>query len=56
VFQDTTFLPGTVVIQTFGHEIQLLPRVLTLDRAEHPWRPGEVIFLTNQPSPATRAQ
>lgn len=56
VFQDTTFLPGTVVIQAFGHEIQLLPRVLTLDHAEHPWRSGEVIILSNKPAPATSAQ
>src|SRR5688572_609705 len=30
VFQDLVFLPGTVTLQLFGHEIQLLPRVLTL--------------------------
>ena len=25
VFMDTTFLPGTVTLQLFGHEIELLP-------------------------------
>ena len=45
VFQDTTSLPGTVVLQLFGHEIQLLPRVLTIDGAEHPWLPQEHISL-----------
>lgn len=37
VFLDTTFLPGTVTLQLFGHEIELLPRVLIIDHQEHPW-------------------
>ena len=37
VFMDATVLPGTVAFQLFGHEIELLPRVLVLDRQEHPW-------------------
>lgn len=45
VFMDTTFLPGTLTFQFFGHEIELLPRVLILDRTEHPWRSGEVITM-----------
>jgi hypothetical protein len=45
VFQDTLFQPGTVVLRIGAHEIQLLPRVLTLDKVERPWRSGEVIQL-----------
>ena len=37
IFMDTTFLPGTVTFQLFGHEIELLPRVLMIDHEEHPW-------------------
>ena len=37
IFMDTTFLPGTVTFQLFGHEIELLPRALIVDRQEHPW-------------------
>jgi hypothetical protein len=37
VFMDTTFLPGTIVFDLFGHEIQLIPRVLRIDRKEIPW-------------------
>ena len=37
VFMDTTFLPGTVTLQLFGHELELLPRVLVVDHQEHPW-------------------
>jgi hypothetical protein len=40
-FLDTTFLPGTVALNLFGHEVQLLPRVLTVDRVEHAWHSGE---------------
>ena len=45
VFMDTTFLPGTIALELFGHEIQLLPRVLTIDKSERPWRSGETIEL-----------
>lgn len=45
VFLDPMFLPGTVALEMFGHEIQLLPRALTIDKAERPWRNGETIEL-----------
>ena len=57
VFLDTTFLPGTVAFQLFGHEIELLPRVLIIDRQEHPWRPGSIVNLqpaSPGPNPAHR--
>jgi hypothetical protein len=50
VFLDTLYLPGTVTCEMFGHEIQLLPRTLTIDRVEHPWHAGEKILLTNRVS------
>ena len=46
VFMDTTFLPGTVTFHLFGHEIELLPRVLVLDREEHRWQSGASITLS----------
>ena len=45
VFMDTTFLPGTVTLQLFEHEIELLPRVLVVDRQEHPWLSESTITL-----------
>jgi hypothetical protein len=45
VFMDTTFLPGTVTFQLFGHEIEFLPRVLVIDRQEHRWQTGTTIAL-----------
>lgn len=38
VFLDTTFLPGTVTLELFGHQVELLPRVLILDKQEEPWQ------------------
>ena len=43
IFQDATFLPGTVTLRTFGHEIELLPRVLIIDKREYPWHSGDEI-------------
>ena len=43
IFMDTTFQPGTIVFNLFGHEVQLIPRVLTIDRKEQPWRSGSTI-------------
>ena len=45
IFMDTTFLPGNVTFELFGHEIQLLPRVLTIDRKEIPWRSNTNVSL-----------
>lgn len=45
VFMDTTFLPGTVTFQLFDHEIELIPRVLVIDRQEHPWVSNSTITL-----------
>ena len=43
IFQDPTFLPGTVTLRQFGHEIELLPRVLIIDKKEIPWRAGQTV-------------
>ena len=53
IFMDTTFLPGSITFQMFDHQIELLPRVLIIDREEHPWESvafimlGPVIRVTN---------
>lgn len=45
LFMDTTFLPGTVTFLLYGHEIELLPRVLFIDRQERPWLSDSQIIL-----------
>ncbi|MEY2465517.1 MAG: hypothetical protein QOD03_38 [Verrucomicrobiota bacterium] len=47
VFMDTTFLPGSLVFEIFGHEIQLIPRMLTIDKKEQPWRSNTTVPITN---------
>jgi hypothetical protein len=50
IYEDLTFLPGVVTFNLFGHEIELLPRVLIVDKKEIPWKSGEVIAV----DPATK--
>lgn len=45
IFMDTTFLPGTIVVSLFDHEIQLIPRTLTADKIEIPWQSNTNVFL-----------
>jgi hypothetical protein len=45
VFMDMTFLPGTVTLRLYGHEIEFLPRTMILDHEEHAWRSSETIRL-----------
>jgi hypothetical protein len=49
IFCDTTFLPGTLTLELFRHQIELLPRVLIIDRREHPWQSHQSIVLTRAP-------
>jgi hypothetical protein len=49
VFMDPTFQPGTLVFALFGHEIQLIPRVLTIDKREYAWNSGMTMSVTNTP-------
>jgi hypothetical protein len=51
VFMDTMSLPGTVTFQFFGHEIELLPRVLVIDHQEHRWVSDSAIALEPVPNP-----
>ena len=56
IFHDLMYLPGTVTLELFGHEIELLPRVLIIDRKEHPWKSGTTISLAvseGNPIPGT---
>lgn len=52
-FQDATYLPGTVTLLAFNHEIEFIPRGLVVDRRELAWQPGLTMALapTNQAPP-----
>jgi hypothetical protein len=45
LYEDLTYLPGVVTLELFGHEIELLPRVLYLNRQAQPWRTNTTISL-----------
>ncbi len=44
-FEDLTYLPGTVTLEIFGHEIELLPRTLYINRKSRTWTSHETITL-----------
>lgn len=44
-FEDLTYLPGSVAFDFFGHEVELLPRTLYLNKKEHTWKSGSVYEL-----------
>jgi hypothetical protein len=52
IFMDTTFQPGTVVLRVHGHELQFLPRVLTIDHREKAWHPDEIIDISSETTTA----
>jgi hypothetical protein len=54
LFMDTTFLPGTITFKLFGHEVELLPRVLIVDYQEHPWRSDTTLSVPRLPEPAKK--
>jgi len=51
-FEDLTYLPGTVTFDFFGHEIELLPRTLYINRRPHPWTSNQTITLSTADKPA----
>jgi hypothetical protein len=52
-FDDLTSLPGTVTIEFAGHEVELLPRTLYLDRRPNPWQSGATLRLRPEDRPAS---
>lgn len=51
IFFDTTYLPGTLTFDIFGHGVELIPRTLRVDGKEIPWKSGLTIRM--EPSEKT---
>ena len=52
LMQDALYLPGTVTMRVCGHQVEVLPRTLIVDKKEHAWRTGQVLVVgTNAGSP-----
>ena len=45
LFDDLMYHPGTVTLNLHGHEIELLPRTMIINKREVPWQSGAVIQL-----------
>jgi hypothetical protein len=56
IYEDLTFLPGVVTFDLFGHEVELLPRVLIVNKRAVPWRNGMTVDLWPTNKPATPPQ
>jgi hypothetical protein len=56
LYQDLTFLPGVLTFDFYGHEIEIMPRVLVVNKREYPWRSGTTIDLWPTNKPATPPQ
>lgn len=52
IFEDLTFLPGVVTFELLGHEVELLPRSLVVNKKLVEWRSGLTVDLwpTNKPA------
>lgn len=50
VFHDLMYLPGTLTFDFFGHQVELLPRVLIVEGTEHPWVSDRVLEIAG-PAP-----
>lgn len=52
IYEDLTFMPGVVTFNLFGHEVELMPRVLVINKREIPWQSSANIDVwpTNKPA------
>ncbi len=48
IFQDATFLPGTITFNFFGHEVELMPRAMVIDKEDRAWNSTANIVLTGE--------
>lgn len=56
IYEDLTFLPGVVTFDLLGHEVELLPRALVVNKKLVPWQSGMTVDLwpTNKPAEPPR--
>jgi hypothetical protein len=45
IYEDLTFLPGVVTFDFYGHEVELLPRALIVNKRLVPWQSGATVDL-----------
>ena len=52
IYEDMRTMPGVITFNFFGHEVELLPRVLVVNKKEIPWKSEMILELsaTNKPA------
>ena len=53
IMADMTFLPGVITFNLFGHEVELLPRALIVNKKDIPWSSAANVVLRPEAKPAT---
>jgi hypothetical protein len=53
-FHDLTYLPGTVTLDVYGHEVELLPRTLVLNTKEVGWTNGPYVLTATNKIPGLK--
>lgn len=53
IYEDLMQLPGVVTFNFFGHEVELAPRALNVNRRSIPWSPSPAVELWPTNKPAT---
>jgi len=53
IYEDLMQLPGVVTFDLFGHEIELLPRTLIVNKRQVPWNSERSVVLWSTNKPAT---
>jgi hypothetical protein len=53
-FHDLTYLPGTVTLDVYGHEVELLPRTLVLNTKEVGWTNGSYVLTPTNKIPGLK--
>jgi hypothetical protein len=48
---DLSYLPGVVTLEAFGHEVELMPRALLLNRRAQDWNTGSTRVLSTNDRP-----
>jgi len=46
LLQDALYLPGTLTLRVCGHQVEVLPRALIIDKSEHAWQTGGEIVVS----------
>lgn len=48
VFQDPTFLPGTIMFNFWGHGVELMPRTMVINQKEVAWHSQTNLVLSGE--------